>query len=271
VLRRGGNDCAYRHGVGDGRGCTYADAHRIAHERSIRRVVDADLEFDERNELYRVRRLDRDESDLRHTEHRRAVRQWDLYADVHWSRRIDRSDCIGIGYIAGSDGFVVGLTCERSIRFSVAADMEHDECDELRCDRRVDRRQRNLGDSNYRGVNEQLEFHVDLLRGGRHCCSDSVGSCNGGHPNSKPVGESARCHAKRFLDVELEQRQRHRVHGLRRLVGDTTPERISHRWTNCAGFDVLVELLGNCWQCSCDDHGFAARSCVDVASTDEER
>ena len=131
MYRNGWVDRPHGDSVGDCRGGTDAVVVCLASERPIRLGVDIDLEFDERNELYRVRQLDRNEGDCGRSEYRCPVDRRDLYADVHRKRRIGRADRIRICYIAGPDRFAVRFASDRSIGNRVAADLEHDERFEL--------------------------------------------------------------------------------------------------------------------------------------------
>ena len=109
---------------------TNADVQCDAGERSNGHRFATDVEHDERNGMYRIRRLVRHESDVRHAEQRSVVGQRELYPDVY--RR---------GWIGGANGRshgapradsdVLRIADERSVRRRFAIDMGGDERHEL--------------------------------------------------------------------------------------------------------------------------------------------
>ena len=116
----------------DGIDCANADGNvvGIACQHCVWWIIDLDLEFHERDELYCVGRLDGHQSDVRHTEHGCADGQWHLYIELfghRWFRIAvgDRDDC------AGADRDLECVADDRRRARFVDVDVEFDECNEL--------------------------------------------------------------------------------------------------------------------------------------------
>ena len=95
-------------------------------QRAIGRRVTADVERNERDVLHGVRRLERNEGNLRDTEFRRAYGQRDFHVDVFGRGRLGGANRGGDG-VARTDADVGGSADQRSVRNRFATDM--DECE----------------------------------------------------------------------------------------------------------------------------------------------
>lgn len=158
-----------RFGVANGGGSVTAradaDVHRVSGEHPIRFRIAADLVGDRCDELYRVRCLDGVACYVRHSINRCFERERELHIDLYGRRRLGFTD--GRRHpVAGTDTDVCRLADERSIGFGVPAHLEHDQRDELRGVRWMERHASNFGDSDQRRVDGQQLLYADLFRHG---------------------------------------------------------------------------------------------------------
>jgi len=175
VYRRRRNGDALGHDFGCGAECADAELYGITTECGQRRELDIDVEYYERDELYRVGIVDRDQSDVGRSDDQCADDQRELHANVYGRRWIDLTDRGGDGNGGVADADADRVSGDRAVGNLVESDVEHDGRHELRGIRCLERCQGNVRHPEHRCAQHQLKLHAGVCRGWWHRDANGYG------------------------------------------------------------------------------------------------
>ena len=180
--------------------------------------------------MHRLRRVVRHQRRERLTIDGSGKRELDLYADVHGFRPQRDSVGDGVRDVVGTHGQHQCRAEHDRLGRQLDADVVLHQCDRLYRLRRLVGQQGDQRDPVNRRAHEQCDLHIDLSRPRGQCGAVHDGFRQGAAPHRQPERRSE-CHYQR--------RQRHshvvvhpcdRLHRLRCLVGQQSPERLTiHR------------------------------------------
>jgi len=233
--------------------CPDADSRGITAERRQRREFDTDVERDQRDGLYGVGIVERDQSNLGNSNNRRADGQRELHADVHGRRRIGLADGGGDRDRSATDAHSDGVSGERAIGRLVESDVEYYERYKLFGIRCLERCQGNLRHPEYRCAQRQFELHARMCRRRRHRDANGLGDGDRRDTFRDPVGESAGGFPQHQRNTVVDQRQRDELRSVRWLVGYQGNERLGERRPDHTGHHLHAQLYRHQRQCCCND------------------